>query len=82
MFNENLQSALNNIDTSKETWLRFCEWAHSFHDIDTRKLVKFGSFAALEKNGEVELPLKYLESIKDLWVKWSKAVASDIATTT
>jgi hypothetical protein len=79
MFNENLQRALNNVDpnTDKRTWYRFCEWAHAFHDIDTKELVEFGTFAMLERNGEVALPLKYLESIKDLWIKWTKAVESD-----
>jgi hypothetical protein len=79
MFNESLQRALNSVDpnTDREAWLRFCEWAHAFHDIDTKELAKFGTFAMLEKNGEVKLPLKYLESIKDLWVKWTKAVETD-----
>jgi len=79
MFSEDLQRALDNIDpnTDKEAWIRFCEWAHSFHDIDTTELIKFGTFSALERDGELKLPLKYLESIKDLWVKWTKAVESD-----
>lgn len=79
-FNENLERTLDNIDlnTDRAAWFRFCEWVHSFHDVDTSALVKFDDFAAFEKNGEVELPLKYLESIKDLWIKWSKAVEADL----
>ena len=80
MLLENLQRALDNIDLNTDigAWGRFCEWIHAFHDVDTRELVKFKTFAVLEKNGEVKLPLKYLESIKDLWIKWTKAVESDM----
>lgn len=78
MFTEKLDHALNNTnpDTDKTAWLRFCEWAHSFHDIDINQLTRYGNFAVFEKN-EFDLPLKYLEAIKDLWIKWSKAVAAD-----
>jgi hypothetical protein len=79
MLNEKLQRALDDVNpnTDKATWLKFCDWAQSFHDIDTKELVRFNNFAALESNGEIRLPLKYLESIKDLWIKWTKAVESD-----
>ena len=80
MIIEDLDRALDNIDpnTDKSTWLRFREWLHSFHSVDTSKLAVFDNFAAFEKNGEVKLPLKYLESVKDLWIKWNKAVAADV----
>jgi len=78
MFTEKLNRALGNVDlnTDKVAWLRFCEWAHSFHDIDVNSLIKYDNFAMFEKN-EFKLPLKYLEAIKDLWIKWSKAVEFD-----
>ena len=81
MITEALNRALYDINpnTDKSTWLRFREWLHSFHDVDTSKLAPFDDFAAFEKNGEARLPLKYLESIKDLWVKWNKAVEADAA---
>jgi hypothetical protein len=80
MLCEDLDRALKNVDlnTDQSAWSRFCEWANTFHDIDINKLTKFNDFSAFEKHGGVELPLKYLESIKDLWVKWSKAVESDM----
>ena len=79
MITEALDRALDNIDpnTDKPTWLRFREWLHSFHDVDTSKLYSFDDFAIFEKHGEAKLPLKYLESIKDLWIKWNKAVEID-----
>jgi hypothetical protein len=80
MFYEELQYALNNIeplDEDNAAWLRFCDWLESFHDIDTAKLQEFGNFAVLEKNGELKLPLEFLESIEDLWIKWSKAAQVD-----
>jgi hypothetical protein len=80
MFHEELQHVLNNIeplDEDNAVWLRFCEWLDSFHDIDTTKLQEFDNFVALEKNGELKLPLEFLESIKDLWTKWLKAVQVD-----
>ena len=80
MLTEALDRALDNTDpnTDKAAWLRFYEWAHSFHDVDTHMLAKFDDFAAFEKNGEITLPLKYLESVKDLWIKWSKAAEADL----
>jgi hypothetical protein len=78
MITEKLDRALDNIDpnTDKMTWLRFCEWIKSFHDIDTSSLMGYNNFATFEKN-ELKPPLKYLESIKDLWLKWIKAVEAD-----
>lgn len=57
-------------------WQMFCEWLYSFHDIDTDELLKFNSFDDFE-NSKVSMSLKYLESIKDLWIKWNKAVQTD-----
>jgi hypothetical protein len=80
MFNENLERALGNIDlsTDKSSWSRFCEWLSSFHDLDVYRLSEFNTFSEFEEDGEIRLPLKYFEKIKDLWIKWSRAVESDI----
>lgn len=68
-----IESTDINIDESY--WLRFCEWAKAFHDVDN--LERFSNFAEFNNNGEVKLPLKYFEEIEDLWGKWSKAVETD-----
>lgn len=79
MLNEKLDRVLNNTDynTNRSAWLEFCEWIHSFHDVNVSKLTKFHNFSEFEEKATIELPLKYLESIKDLWVKWNKAVEAD-----
>jgi hypothetical protein len=81
MITEALNRALDNIDlnTNKAAWLRFCEWINLFHEINITKLVRFNSFSEFSKTGSTKLPLKYFESINDLWVKWSKAAEADIA---
>jgi hypothetical protein len=80
MLKENLDRALNDIDldSDKSAWLRFLDWISSFHELDTTKLVRLESFSKFSEVGSVELPLKYFESIRDLWIKWSKAVKADI----
>lgn len=79
MLSEKLDRILNNTDqnTDRSAWLKFCEWIHSFHDVDVNKLIKFRNFYEFEQKATIELPLKYLESIKDLWIKWNKAVEVD-----
>ena len=81
MINESLNRVLGNIDlgTDKAAWVRFRDWIESFHEISTTRLTQFNTFSEFNENGEVELPLKYFDAIKDLWVKWSKAVESDMA---
>jgi hypothetical protein len=80
MIKENLDRVLNDVDLNhdKPAWLRFREWLESFHELNTAKLVQFSTFSEFDKIGEIELPLKYFESIRDLWIKWSKAVEADI----
>jgi hypothetical protein len=81
MLTESLDRVLDDVDpnTDRSTWIRFCEWIHSFHDVNIKKLIKYNDFSEFEKNADIELPLKYLESMKDLWIKWNKAVEADMA---
>jgi len=79
MLNEALQRALEDMDinTDRAAWMRFCEWVDSFHELDIGEMIKYPDHAAFSRSGEDTLPLKYLETIEDLWLKWSRAVQSD-----
>jgi len=78
MLNEHLQRALENVnpDLDESAWQRFCKWVESFHDLDTSGL-EYGNFLEFDKNGEIDLPLKYCETVSDLWSKWKKATETD-----
>ena len=78
MLNERLQHALENINPNMDesAWRKFCEWIASFHDLDVGGL-KYDNFFEFDKNGEVDLPLKYFETVRDLWSKWKKATEVD-----
>lgn len=80
MLNEDLDRALDHVDldTDRPSWSRFCEWLDAFHEIDITKLARFNSFSDFEQSSGARLSLKYLESIKDLWVKWSKVAEMDM----